>query len=312
MALLLDTTNVPAGKRDDAISAVLSARFLPTRASHGVPDELIDNQTESWAVGPRNEIIRIRDNALRLSRAAGDKQPGDRENFAITYQHRGTSFFLEDDGAQVEYAGKLFLKDVSCGYEFVFAGEADISAFVMTHEDLGLPDSFVETASRRLTTSKLYNLVRVDFARLPDIARDLSDNEDAAGLLAAAMVNLTRALVASTDPENRHARDAIEETLPDTVSLYIRHHLSDASLDAEQIAAANHISTRRLDQLWTAAGEDLEGWILRQRLTGARKDAEASAAPRPMIDEIARRWGFSDPSFFEARYRDEYGAYPDD
>ena len=312
MALLLDTTNVPADERDDAISAVLSARFLPTRASHGVPDELINNQTESWAVGPRNEIIRIRDNALRLSAAASDKQPGVREDFAITYQHRGTSVFLEDDGAQVEYAGKLFLKDVSRGYEFAFAGEADISAFVMTHEDLGFSDSFVEAASRRLTTSRLYNLVRVDFARLPDAARNLSDNEDAASVLAAAMVNLTRALVASTDPENRHARDAIEETLPDTVSLYIRHHLGDASLDAEQIAAANHISTRRLDQLWTAAGEDLEAWILRQRLEGARKDAEGSAAPSQMIAEIARRWGFSDPRLFETRYRDEYGAYPGD
>ena len=312
MALLLDTTDLPAGKRNDAISALLSQAYVPMRASHGVPDELINNKTHSWRMGSRNDLLRISDNALRLSRTASDKQPDDRELFAISYQHRGTSIFLEDDGAQVEYTGKLFLKDVSRGYEFAFAGQADMSVFIMTYEDLGLEVSFVEAASRRLTTSKLYNLLRVDLARLSDAARDLSDNEDAAGVLAAAMVNLTRALVASTDPENRHARDAIEETLPDTVSLYIRHHLGDASLDAEQIAAANHISTRRLDQLWTAAGDDLEAWILRKRLEGARKDAEASAAPRQMIDEIARRWGFSDPRIFEARYRDEYGAYPGD
>ena len=312
MALLLDTTNLPAGKRDDAISAALSEAYVPMRASHGVPDELIDNQTQSWRMGPRSDLLRISDNALRLSRTASDKQPDDRELLAISYQHRGTSVFLEDDGPQVKYAGKLFLRDVSRGYEFAFAGEADMSAFVMTYEDLGMGVSVVEAASRRLTTSTLYNLVRVDLGRLSDAARDLSEDEDARGLLAAAMVSLTRALVASTDPDSRHARDVIEEALPDTVSLYIRHHLNDASLDTEQIAAANHISTRHLDQLWTAAGEDLEDWILRQRLRGARKDAEASKAPRRMIDEIARRWGFSDPGIFEASYRDEYGAYPGD
>jgi AraC-like DNA-binding protein len=261
-------------------------------------------------MGPKNDLIRIRDNALRLSRAASDKQSGDRELFAITYQHRGTSYFLEADGRRVEHAGELFMEDVTRGYEFAFGGEADISAFVMPHEDLGLPDAFVEIASRRLESSRLYKLVRADFATLSDAARDLSGNEDAAGLLAAAMVSLTRALLASTDSQNRHVRDAIEDALPDTVALYIRHHLNDASLDAERIASASHISTRRLGRLWAAAGEDLEVWILRQRLQGARQDLTASASPHQAIDAIAQRWGFADPSTFRESYRHEYGVYP--
>jgi AraC-like DNA-binding protein len=163
-----------------------------------------------------------------------------------------------------------------------------------------------------LDSSNVYGLVRADFARLSNAARDLSDNEHAGGPLAGAMVNLTRALLASTDPENRQARDVIQETLPDTLSLYIRYHLSDASLDAEQIASANDVSTRLLHQLWAAGGEDLEVWILRQRLQGARKDAEASAFPREAADAIARRWGFADPNTFKAHYRNEYGSYPGD
>ena len=285
---------------------------VPTRASHGLPDELIANETHAWTLGPKNDLIRMRDNALHLSRSSGDLRPDDRPLFALCYQHRGDSVFFEKDGARVEGAGKLFINDVSRGYEFAFRGEGDVSTFVMTHEDLGLELAFVEIASHRLEASGLYNLVRADFARLSDAAGDVADNDDAAGLLAVAMVSLTRALIASTDPENPHARDAIEDTLLETVSLYIREHLNDGFLSAAQIASANHISTRRLGQLWAAAGEDLEVWILRQRLNGARKDADASASPRQRIDEIARRWGFSDPSFFEARYRDEYGAYPGD
>jgi AraC-like DNA-binding protein len=312
MALLIDTTNVPAGKRNDAISSVLSGAFLPTRASHDVPDELINNKTHSWTMGPRNDLVRIRDNALRLSRAASDNRPGDRELFAMTYQHRGTSYFLEDNGAKVERAGTLFMQDVTCGFEFAFGAEGDISSFVMTHADLGLPYAFVETASRRLESSSLYRLVRADFARLSHAARDLSEDEKAAGLLAAATVSLTRALLASTDPDNPRAREAIEDALPDTISLYIRHHLSDASLTVEGIASANHVSIRLLRQLWAAAGEDLEPWILRQRLRAARKDVDASATPRQAADAIAHRWGFTDPTTFKAHYRDEFGSYPGD
>ena len=312
MALLIDTTNMPAGQRNDAISAVLSVASMPMRAWHDVPDELIDNETHSWTMGANNDLVRIRDNALRLSRGASDKQPGVRDLFAITYQHRGTSYFLEHDGSKVEHAGMLFMRDVSCGFEFAFGAEADISSFVMTHEDLGLPYAFVETASRKLESSSLYRLVRADVAKLSSAARDLSDNENAPGLLAAATVSLTRALLASTDPDDRHARDAIDDALPDTISLYIRHHLNDSSLDSEKIASANHVSTRLLGQLWAAAGEDLELWILRQRLQGARKDVEASASPREAAGAIARRWGFVDPNTFKAHYRNEYGSYPGD
>jgi AraC-like DNA-binding protein len=308
MALLLDTSNIPAAKRNDAISAVLSESSGTTRVSHNVPDELIKNEIHAWAMGPRNDLFRIRDTALRLSRTARDRQPGEQELFALSYQHRGSSYFLGDDGAKVAQAGRLFMGDLSHSCEFVFGNDADISTFVMTQEDLGLPNSFVEIASRKLESSWLYQLVCADFARLSDAARDLADNEDATGLLATAMVSLTRGLLASTDPDNRHARDAIEDTLPDTIALYIRQHLSDASLDAEQIASANHISTRLLGQLWAAAGEDLDAWILRHRLQGARKDAEASATPSPATDAIARRWGFVDPRTFTAHYRDEYGA----
>ncbi|HEY2643332.1 MAG TPA: helix-turn-helix domain-containing protein, partial [Galbitalea sp.] len=96
------------------------------------------------------------------------------------------------------------------------------------------------------------------------------------------------------------------------ISLYIRHHLSDASLTVEGIASANHVSIRLLRQLWAAAGEDLEPWILRQRLREARKDVAASATPRQAADAIAHRWGFTDPTTFKAHYRDEFGSYPGD
>lgn len=311
MVVVLDTVNVPARERNDALSAVISDAAYPTRVSHDLPDELIRNRTQSWAVGASNSLIRTQDTNMRFTRASRNLRADDREVWAMSLQHRGTGIHVSAQGdAVIQPAGALLLADVARSYVFAFDGKADNASFLMTYDELDLPFSLVAKASWKLGHSPLHRLVQSHFAHLSDVAEELPGDSAASALVASTTIQLIRALVASTGLDDRRARDASQETRRTTLLTYARQHLRDPELNARQIAAANHMSERQVYKLWSQSSESLSEWILRERLDGARKDLAAPSARDVTIEVISRRWGFVDASHFSRRFRQAYGATP--
>jgi len=93
---------------------------------------------------------------------------------------------------------------------------------------------------------------------------------------------------------------------------YLRAHLRDPGLGAEQIASDLHISARHLYRLWADKDLTLAGWVMAERLEGAKHALAERSAQSTTIRAVARAWGFADSTHFSRRFRETYGTSPDD
>jgi AraC-like DNA-binding protein len=91
---------------------------------------------------------------------------------------------------------------------------------------------------------------------------------------------------------------------------YVRAHLGDQKLSAQQIAAEHHISVRHLYNVLGEGQIMLGDWIRARRLEACRDQLSRPAARQMTIAAIARQWGFVDPSNFGRLFRAEYGMTP--
>ena len=91
---------------------------------------------------------------------------------------------------------------------------------------------------------------------------------------------------------------------------YVRRHLYEADLTAQQIAAAHHISLRYLYKLCERDHLSLESLVIAQRLAAAKAELVSRAGRRQTIAAVAHSCGFANPSFFAARFQRTYGLSP--
>ena len=79
---------------------------------------------------------------------------------------------------------------------------------------------------------------------------------------------------------------------------YVRRHLYEPDLTAQQIAAAHHISLRYLYKLCERDHLSLESLVIAQRLAAAKAELVSRAGRRQTIAAVAHSCGFANPSFF--------------
>ena len=207
--------------------------------------------------------------------------------------------------------GGLALTEVASPYEYRWSGPGVCRALQVPVSRLGLPVDAVRRAVPLAARSPLYGLVR---AHLDQVTRDAGRlaGEVLVHSLASATVELTRALLASAAGAGPAVDDVAAETLLTRVRSYVRQHLAEPGLGAEQVAAAHAISVRQLYRLCAAGHFSLEQWIIQQRLEGARGDLADPASWDRSIAVVSRRWGFTDPSYFSRRFRRAFGLTPRD
>ncbi|WP_369137889.1 helix-turn-helix domain-containing protein [Modestobacter versicolor] len=309
MVTLLDTDRLPTPERRPAQVAALLEATMTSRVRFTGGRGPTRARLEAWDLGGlpvlRAELTgepvlgrsvrQVRDDVPPTVSFAVQEQTGARQD------HLGSQRAVPADG--------LAVTEVSTVYEYRWAGPGACRALQVPVSRLGLPVDVVRRAVPVAHHSPLYGLVRTHLAQVTRDA-ELLAAEPLARSVASATVDLARALLASAAGSGRALADVAAATMLTQVRSYVQQHLADPGLDAEQVAGALAVSVRQLYRLCAAAGVSLEQWIIEQRLEGARAELADPGSRDRSIAGVARRWGFTDPSYFSRRFRQAFGVAP--
>ncbi len=126
-----------------------------------------------------------------------------------------------------------------------------------------------------------------------------------APLLSQSLFGLLQVLVANGDPHSIDARDGTLTAL----RRHIEMNLGDPELGVTSICAKYRMSRATLYRLFQDKG-GVRGYILRRRLMACFVALTSEAQMRRGIFDIALDFGFTSPSHFTTRFRDEFGMTP--
>ena len=93
------------------------------------------------------------------------------------------------------------------------------------------------------------------------------------------------------------------------IKAFVLDNLSDDSLCACSIAAANGLTSRYINRLFEIEGTPLMRWVWRQRLEGARARL-ATKGEAYAIGSVAYAYGFKSASHFSHAFRRHFGHAP--
>jgi AraC-like DNA-binding protein len=93
------------------------------------------------------------------------------------------------------------------------------------------------------------------------------------------------------------------------VKLFVLDNLSDDSLSARSIAAANGLTSRYINRLFEPEGVSLMRWVWQQRLEGAHAVLANKGEPHA-IGNVAYAYGFKNASHFSHAFRRQFGYAP--
>jgi AraC-like DNA-binding protein len=100
----------------------------------------------------------------------------------------------------------------------------------------------------------------------------------------------------------------LRQLVREQLQRHIERHLAEPSLGVAMLARRFRMSERNVHKLFEGSGETVSGFIRDRRLAMCRRDLEAPAMATRPIAEIARHWGFEDPSHFSKVFRAAYGV----
>ncbi|MQA35347.1 helix-turn-helix domain-containing protein [Modestobacter roseus] len=309
MVMLVDTDLLPPSERRPAqvgaqLEAVIGARVRfpgrrpPTHA-----------RMDTWDLGGLTVTRADLTGELELTQSARQARQDVEPLVSFAVQEVGEALQDHLGGRQVVPVGGLTLTDITSPYEYRWSGHGVCRSLQIPVARLGVPVDVLRRALPAAWHSPLHDLVSAHLEQVTLRAEELVD-EPMVHSLASATIDLTRALIASSVDTGRTAQDALAETMLSQVRSYVRRHLTEPDLDAARIAAALSISVRQLYRVCASAGFSLEQWIIDQRLEGARAELVDPARNGRPIAAVARRWGFTDASYFSRRFRQAFGVTP--
>ncbi|SDE61819.1 AraC-type DNA-binding protein [Blastococcus fimeti] len=311
MVTLLDTDELdPAARRPAQVAERLEAAMV-SRIRFADPRRPARARLDAWELGGVSVLRLELSGELTLSRSRRQIGTDAEPTVSFAVQERGVALHQQLGRQRVVPRGGLAVTEVASPYGYHCSGPGVCRAVQVPVSRLGLPVDVVRRALPRVHRSSLYGLVRVHLAEVTRDA-DLLSAEPTAPSVAAATLDLTRALLASAGAPGRSVDEVVEETLLTQVRSYVRRHLTDPGLGVERIAAAHAVSVRQLYRVCAAADFSLEQWTIHQRLEGARRDLSDLAQRDRPIAVVARRWGFTDASYFSRRFRQAFGSTPRD
>jgi AraC-like DNA-binding protein len=309
MPTVLDTRRIPLADRTAAAAAFLEATTDAPSAWSFEDGEQLGHRFISWPLAGGVRIIDVEGSGLRVTRETRHVRASAREQLCLAVQFRGQGRSVHRGVVTLTPPSHLSLVDCTSESDYLWTGLAARRICLVDYATLGLPIEVVRAAVGQLPASPLHDLVRSHLSGLKPGHEDL--RASAAGIaLAAASVELLRALIATAaEPalaSHVHAHDILRTRVAD----FIERHLSDVKLSAETIAQAHHISVRTLYAVWSVNPVTLREWIIRARLERARRELTISASMP--VSTVSRHCGFADVTHFARRFRDAYGMSPNE
>lgn len=306
--LVLDTEDLRPADRVEAFHAVAVGESGSCAVEQEDPEAGVRKKLEVWTFGPLT-LFATEGSGMRIWRTPRHARHDSMNTVSVITQSRGTGEFTWNGHQQHVGPQALALAHKTAGYEYAWSGDGLSVAFMIDAERLGLPEHLVRAAIPMTHRSRLTPLLLHHIRALHGSADRISSDPGAESV-AAATLELTRALVVSVAGDERIRRSVAQDTLLTRVLAHVRAHLADPDLTPESIAAAHNISVRTLYRLCEKGGLSLEKWIIRRRLEAIRRDLAAPAYAHRTIEAIARSWGFTNPAYFSRRFRETYGATP--
>ena len=309
MVTLVDTDLLPPSERRPAQVGARLEAAIGSRVRFPGRRPPTHARMDLWDLGGLTVTRADLTGELALTQSVRQARQDAEPLLSFAVQEVGTALQDHLDSRWIVPVGGLSLTDVTSPYEYRWSGHGVCRSLQLPVSRLGLPVDVVRQALPLARHSPLYGLVSAHLQHVTLDAERLAA-EPMVHSLASATVDLTRALLVSAAGTGRTTEDALAETMLSQVRSHVRQHLTEPGLDARSVAAALSISVRQLYRVCSAAGFSLEQWVIEQRLEGARAElADPAGAGRP-VAVVARRWGFTDASYFSRRFRQAYGTTP--
>ncbi len=299
------TDPFPAAEQLAAWREAVGQAFVPV-AVEGEGGGAFHGAVRAHAVGP-----------LAVSRIRSQPQRVERDEQTIR-RRSGDVFFLNlplTTGAVVAQGGRtsrlrpgdFAIVDSTRPFELTFPDSFEQVSVALPHElmaaQLAVPAEATAIRVRgeggigAVAAAAVLGLARVGTTLDREAADALTQH--VAGLVALALANVR-------PPPSSAGRGLLLQAALDE----LERSLGDPELTPTVVAERLGISTRYLHRLFAEHGPSFGRWLQRRRLERANRALTDPRRAHWTITEIAREYGFSDPSHFSRAFRARYGVAP--
>lgn len=308
MIKTIDSRLIPRSERVEAIAEQGRRDVIPVDIDYGGHEPLVlGSVIDLGAV----RLSSYRTSAVQVGRTASRAEDDYPPSLMLALQVQGSSLVVQDGREVLMRPGDLCVERSDAPFMMVDDQGYRRDQVLVRTSSLGLPSGIIRqvTATRLCVGHPIADLAVAYFYRL--LSR-LDDLDTTAGeLISQPSIELLRAVIAThLDAESALTRESSHQTLLLRILEYIRAHLRDPQLSAQQIAHEHHISVRHLYNLLADNEIRLGEWIRTRRLEAVRDDLSRPTARHTTIASVARQHGFVDPSSFGRLFRAEFGRSP--
>jgi len=309
MALILDTRHFVPAERADVVRETIAETMVHVDIdfpAEGGPAAVYGTITD---LGPVR-VCSVRSNATKVERTPGLARDDLEPRIFLAVQMAGSSLIVQGGREAVLRPGDIAFSESTSPYTLLDSGGIRQHFFSIPTGSLALPHDMIrQLAAVTLSPGHpVADLAATYFGRIaarPDIFA-----QPGVDALGRPSIELVRALITTHLNASALGSESGHATLVLRVLEHIRAHLGDPDLNAAGIAAAHHISVRQLYHVLGDRDISLGDWIRTSRLEECRNALGDPAGRFTGIAELARRWGFRDPSSFGRSFRAEYGMSP--
>jgi AraC-like DNA-binding protein len=310
VTVLFDTAMLEPADRPDSWNDAHRRIFFPIGVRFTEADAP-SGRIEQQELGPVR-AFRVSSEPSVIERSVAEVRSFDPGDFLV-----GTLLSGRTGIEQAGRSGLLGPRDVSSWdssrpFRVTHFEPFELLLLVVPEQILGLRRKAMQarTASRLAHGTGLASLAASFFADVWDVAdRDPGCRRDD---LADGVVSLVRALHGPEAAQRAPSRQLAGDLLLPRIRSYIERNLDDPSLGPESIARAHFISTRYVHKLFARDGVSVSDWVRHRRLEECRTALRDPAQAALTVTEIARRWTFTNPSYFSRVFREAYGWTPSD
>jgi AraC family transcriptional activator of tynA and feaB len=262
-------------------------------------------QLALWNLGYlRIAHVKLRGAAVRGMRRRAN---GGRPAFSWLAASLGGAFELCYNGrSSVMEPGRMAILDARRTYVTTFAANSEVLWMRVPHAFLGAQFA----GPTQIIIDGVSGAGRVAFDTLKSVLGQATCLHARQGqLVADGLVKVIAA--ASVDLADARGRESTTCALTlRRVKTFVVENLSDDSLSAESVAAANGLTARYINKLFEREGSSLMRWLWQQRLEAARAALTGAEPESRSVGDVAYAYGFKSASHFSHAFRRQFGYPP--